>query len=94
MCIYLFFLCAFTKFYTCRAALHLSDTKDKFLALLLTHMPTCIPQAFETLSNRLLAHFHNEIWDENSNRPKYNYLAIHYHWWNRYAEQVSEFVSI
>jgi len=72
--------------------LYLCDTKEELLAMLLTHMPISIPQAFETMSQRLLAHFHNEVWDQKSNRAKYNYLAIHYHWYNRYTEHVSNSV--
>jgi hypothetical protein len=65
------------------------DQEKKLGALLITHMPSTIPYFWEDFTARIKALFAQEFTEDHSDRSKYNFLAIHYHWYNRYAEKVS-----
>jgi len=62
------------------------------LAMLITHMPGTIPRAWNNLSDCLTAHFIEELWEESSRHPGYDYLALHLQKYNRFGEDVSSLV--
>jgi len=47
-----------------------------------------LPEFWEYFSTRIKALYGKEIFEDFSRRGGYDYLAIHYHWYNRYAERV------
>jgi hypothetical protein len=51
-------------------------------------MTQTIPQYWSNFLTRIKALYGNEFFQDKSNRDDYDYLAIHYHWYNRYAESV------
>jgi hypothetical protein len=73
-----------------RKSLMFQDQENKLGALLITHMPDTIPDFWKNFTARIQAHFIKEFREDCSNRDKYDFLAIHYHWYNRYAEKVSD----
>jgi hypothetical protein len=74
--------------YVYRKSLLLQDQKEKLLALFITHMPSTIPKFFQDFNTRVKIHFAKEFTRDQSDRSNYDFLAIHYHWYNRYAEKV------
>ena len=57
----------------------------------MTHMPKTIPEGWKNFVTRIMALYAHGFVEDDSRREDYDFLAIHYHWYNRYAEDVSEF---
>ena len=75
--------------YLYRKSLLIQDEENKLGALLITHMPYTIPHFFNDFTTRIKLQYAKEFTADKSDRGGYNFLAIHYHWYNRYAEKVS-----
>jgi hypothetical protein len=73
----------------CSQTLHLRDLQDEFLGLLVTHMPDTIPEKWNGVSDLVSVLYQGEFFVDDSERPGYNFCAIHYHSYNRYSENVS-----
>jgi hypothetical protein len=73
----------------CRRTLVLRDQEDTLAALVMTHMTQRIPTFWQHFCTRIETLYSQEFHADTSNRQDYDYLAIHYHWYNRYAEDVS-----
>ncbi|KAG6875516.1 hypothetical protein C0993_008854, partial [Termitomyces sp. T159_Od127] len=67
--------------------LKIQDGESNLVGILLTHMSTSIPQCNESVINILKALFPQELHEDSSKRPGYNFLSMHYSWYNRYAEK-------
>jgi hypothetical protein len=67
----------------------LQDEDNKFAALITTHLTSKLSQFWEFFNARVDTLFEKEFVYNKLRCPKYNYNAIHYHWYNRYAEDVS-----
>jgi len=72
-----------------RNSLLFQDQKGKLGALLITHMPDTIPHFFNDFTTRIKLQYAKEFAADKSDRNGYDFLAIHYQWYNRYAEKVS-----
>jgi len=75
-----------------RNTFKLHDKNNTFRALVVSHMKQTIPQFWDSFMTRIMALYGKNFVAENSDRPGYDFMAIHYHWYNRYAESVSLFV--
>jgi hypothetical protein len=73
--------------------LKLEDKKGQLAALVISHINTALPEFWEKFTARIIALYGKEFFDEVSKRVGYDYLAIHYHWYNRYAEWVRPIYS-
>jgi hypothetical protein len=73
----------------CSQSLHLRDLQDEFLGLLITHMPDTIPEKWDGVSDLIPVLYKGEWFADDSQRPGYDFCAIHYHSYNRYSENVS-----
>jgi hypothetical protein len=71
-----------------RQSLKLEDLDKNFAALLITHLTTCMPAFWTNFCARIKALYAKEWYFDRSNREGQDYVAIHYHWYNRYAEVV------
>ena len=69
--------------------LKLQDEDKKLAMLVMTHMLQRIPTFWQYFNTRIEALYGKEFHPDKSDRKDYDYLAIHYHWYNRYAEDVS-----
>jgi hypothetical protein len=65
------------------------DEQDGVAGVLLTHMPTTIPQFWGDVSILMTSLYGSEFFVEDSRRPGYDFKAYHYHTYNRYSENVS-----
>jgi hypothetical protein len=68
----------------------LQDADDKLAALVISHMTQTIPYFWSYFCARIEALYNKEIRYDWSKRCGYDFVAIHYHWYNRYAEMVSQ----
>lgn len=66
----------------------LEDKNGKLAALLITHLTKSLPDFWKTFFIRMHALYGDELFSTTSDQRGYDYLAIHYHWYNRYAEKV------
>ena len=66
----------------------LEDKGGQLAALIISHLIMSLPEFWEYFSTRIKALYGKEIFEDFSRHRGYNYLAIHYHWYNRYAERV------
>ena len=73
-----------------RQSLKLEDLDKNFAALLITHLTTCMPEFWENFCARICALYAKDLHHDRSDRPGQDYVAIHYHWYNRYAELVHD----
>jgi len=65
------------------------DNEQQLGLLVVTHMGTALPAFQKYLVSRLQALYNKDFTVENSKREGYNFVSIHYHWYNRYSERVS-----
>ena len=72
-----------------RKSMMLRDSEKKLGALLVTHMPDAIPHFSNDFTTRIKLQYAKEFKADKSDRKDYGFLAIHYQWYNRYAEKVS-----
>jgi hypothetical protein len=70
-----------------RKSLLIQDEQKNLGALVISHMPQSIFWA--DFTSRIQMQFKKEFFKDYSDRKGYDFLAIHYHWYNRYAEKVS-----
>jgi len=75
--------------YLYRKTLLLQDKEEKFLSLLITHMPDTVPNFWRDFTTRIKLQYGKEFTKDNSDRSGYDFLSLHYHWYNRFAEKVS-----
>ena len=71
-----------------RQTLKLQDMKKQLALLLITHLTTCMSVFWPIFCARINALYAKEMYSDRSDRCGQDYVAIHYHWYNRYAEQV------
>ena len=69
----------------------IQDDKGQFGGLLVTHMPERIPKFLNDFTTRLQALYGKDMGYDNSDREDYDFVAVHLHWYNRFAESVSLF---
>jgi hypothetical protein len=69
-------------------SLKLEDKAGQLAALIITHLPKFLPEFWKIFYTRIKALYGDELLEDFSRRLGYDYLAIHYHWYNRYAERV------
>lgn len=67
----------------------LQDDHNKLAALVISHLRQNMPDFWIKFCARLRALYSKDMYWDQSKRLGYDYLAIHYHWYNRYAELVS-----
>lgn len=72
----------------CSRTLLLRDLQDAFLCQLITHMPDTIPELWKDVPDLISVLYHGEFFEDDSERPDYDFCAIHYHSYNRYSENV------
>jgi hypothetical protein len=70
--------------------LKLEDKDGQLAALVISHLRMSLPEFWEYFCTRIKALYGEEICRDFSRRGGYDYLAIHYHWYNRYAERVRQ----
>ena len=73
------------------ACLNARDLADRLAFLLLTHMPTTIPEIWALVQQLLAIIAGKALYADDSRKPGYNFHAVHYHHYNRYSEDVSAF---
>lgn len=56
-------------------------------------MPKRIPRFLINFMTRLKALYGKDMGFDDSHREGYDFVAFHYHWYNRYAEDVCSFDS-
>jgi hypothetical protein len=74
--------------------LKLEDKDAQLAALIISHMTQSIPLFWQYFRIRIQALYGRELFHDFSDRQGYDYLAIHYHWYNRYAERVKFFFLV
>jgi hypothetical protein len=74
-----------------RQTLKVLDDKGQLGFILVTHMTKRILKFQQDFTTRLQAMYGKDLQYEESDRPDYNFTAIHYHWYNCFAEQVCPF---
>lgn len=52
-------------------------------------MPDTIPDRWDSVPDLVSVMFHGEFFVDDSQRPGYDFWAVHYHSYNRYSENVS-----
>jgi hypothetical protein len=65
------------------------DHHKALLFMLSTHLTQALPEKMALLLSELQALFPGELSYENSKREGYEFLALHFSWYNRYSESVS-----
>lgn len=56
-----------------------------------THLPDALPEKMALLQSELQTLFAGELYEEDSRRDGYEFLALHFSWYNRYSESVGIF---
>jgi hypothetical protein len=79
------------KSYSMRQTLKVLDDKGQLGFILVTHMRKRIPKFQKDLTTRLQGLYGKDLQYDRSERRNYNFTAIHYHWYNRFAEQVCSY---
>jgi hypothetical protein len=51
-------------------------------------MPDTIPELWKDVPDLISVLYHGEFFEDDSERPDYDFCAIHYHSYNRYSENV------
>ena len=69
-----------------RRTLVLEDKNNGLAALVVSHMTAA--DFWTYFCVRIKALYGHEMHHDESKRVGYDYIAVHYHWYNRYAEQV------
>jgi hypothetical protein len=70
--------------------LMLCDADDNLAALVITHLIHNMPDFWNKFKARMKVLYSRDMLYDRSRRIGYDYVAIHYHWYNRYAELASE----
>ena len=68
--------------------LKLLDDSNAFKALVVSHMSKTIAEFWKTFVTRITALYGEKFVVDSSDRPGYDYMAIHYHYYNRYGGRV------
>ena len=71
--------------------MRLADMEDNTLVLLATHAKTLLQHKFQVIFAEVDSLFPGELYPEDSRRPDYNFLALHFGYYNKYSESVCIF---
>jgi hypothetical protein len=71
-----------------RMTLKIVDDKGQLGIVVVTHMRQRIPRFLKDFMTRLKALYAKDMVFDNSDRVGYKFVAVHYHWYNRFAELV------
>ncbi|KAG6815699.1 hypothetical protein H0H93_009152 [Arthromyces matolae] len=63
------------------------DASNQFVGLLLTNMTSIVPHCNDDIMGALEAHFGDNLGQDTSDRSDYEFLSLHYSWYNRYSEK-------
>lgn len=77
-----------------RKTLRIVDMHDQLVALSVTHARQILQKQLKILLSQLKMLFAGELVHDNSRDPNFGFTALHFGWYNKYSEEVSQLLLL
>jgi hypothetical protein len=67
---------------------------DQLVALSVTHARRILQKQLQVLLAQLKTIFAGELVDDDSRDPNFGFTALHFGWYNKYSEEVSQLLLL